>query len=460
MKNLTVEDILKVTKGELIIGNEKLECENFSRDTRNIQKGDTYVAIKGENFDGNIFWKDAFKSGADCVIVQDIEFSNEELKEFDNKTIIKVADTMQALYEIASYKRKINNIPVVAITGSVGKTSTKDMIYAVVSTQYKTLKTLGNYNNHIGLPLTILRHQNEDVMVLEMGMNHLGEIHHLTHIAKPDIACITNVGTAHIGELGSRENILKAKMEIVDGLSKDGTLIINDNNDLLHTVACDYCDVVRVGYNDDCQLKAHHLQLLLEESYFDLDYQGKTYHVHVPVSGEHFVVNALIAIAVGLSLDIPIEKCIAGIDRFELTKNRMDIIELNQGMKVIDGTYNANLDSMKSSLDVLAQYPERKIAVLADMLELGEYEQAFHEEVGDYVAQKHIDVLLTVGQASRHIMLKAKEKGIEAYHFENNQQLKQKLEQMIQKNDVILVKGSHGMHLHEIVEYLKEIYKK
>ena len=450
---MLIKEIVEATGGTLLSGNMNDDVRGFTQDTRQIHQGDMYIPLVGEKNDGHQFIRQAFEAGASAVITA-------HPIEDDTHNVILVKDTLQALTDMAAYLREHRDVKVVGITGSVGKTSTKDMIYAVVSTQYKTLKTLGNYNNHIGLPLTILRHQNEDVMVLEMGMNHLGEIHHLTHIAKPDIACITNVGTAHIGELGSRENILKAKMEIVDGLSKDGTLIINDNNDLLHTVACDYCDVVRVGYNDDCQLKAHHLQLLLEESYFDLDYQGKTYHVHVPVSGEHFVVNALIAIAVGLSLDIPIERCIAGIDRFELTKNRMDIIELNQGMKVIDGTYNANLDSMKSSLDVLAQYPERKIAVLADMLELGEYEQAFHEEVGDYVAQKHIDVLLTVGQASRHIMLKAKEKGIEAYYFENNQQLKQKLEQMIQKNDVILVKGSHGMHLHEIVEYLKEIYKK
>lgn len=450
---MLIKEIVEATGGTLLSGNMNDNVQGFTQDTRQIHQGDMYIPLVGEKNDGHQFIKQAFEAGASAVITA-------HPIEDDTHNVILVKDTLQALTDMAAYLREHRNVKVVGITGSVGKTSTKDMIYAVVSTQYKTLKTLGNYNNHIGLPLTILRHQDEDVMVLEMGMNHLGEIHHLTHIAKPDIACITNVGTAHIGELGSRENILKAKMEIVDGLSKDGTLIINDDNDLLHTVECDCCDVVRVGTHDDCQLKAHHLQLLLEESYFDLDYQGKTYHVHVPVSGEHFVVNALIAIAVGLSLDIPIERCIAGIDRFELTKNRMDIIELNQGIKVIDGTYNANLDSMKSSLDVLAQYPERKIAVLADMLELGEYEQVFHEEVGDYVAQKHIDVLLTVGQASRHIMLKAKEKGMEAYHFENNQQLKQKLEQMIQKNDVILVKGSHGMHLHEIVEYLKEIYKK
>ena len=293
-----------------------------------------------------------------------------------------------------------------------------------------------------------------------MGMNHLGEIRHLTHIARPDIAVITNVGTAHIGELGSRDNILKAKMEIVEGLTQQGRLIINDDNDMLHTVQSQDYPIIRVGENNDCYLKAYHVELLLEESYFDLDYQGKTYHVHVPVSGQHFVMNALIAIAVGLSLDIDIEKCIKGIDQFELTKNRMDMIELSHGIRLIDGTYNANLDSMKSSLDVLAKYPNRKIAILADMLELGAYEQAFHQEVGQYVAKKHIDQLMCVGPASQNIVLKAQENGIEAYHFESNQDLIQALEGCIQDDDVILLKGSHGMHLDEVVDYLKEKYKK
>lgn len=450
---MLIREIIEATGGTLLSGNINDDIHGFTQDTRQIHEGDMYIPLVGEKNDGHQFIKQAFEAGASSVITS-------QPIDYPDKNVILVKDTLQALTDMAAYLRKHRAVKVVGITGSVGKTSTKDMIYAVVSMQYKTLKTLGNYNNHIGLPLTVLRHQDEEVMVLEMGMNHLGEIRHLTHIARPDIAVITNVGTAHIGELGSRENILKAKMEIVEGLTQQGRLIINDDNDMLHTVQSQDYPIIRVGENNDCYLKAYHVELLLEESYFDLDYQGKTYHVHVPVSGHHFVMNALIAIAVGLSLDIDIEKCIKGIDQFELTKNRMDMIELSHGIRLIDGTYNANLDSMKSSLDVLSKYPNRKIAILADMLELGAYEQAFHEEVGDYVAQKHIDVLLTVGQASRYIMLKAKEKGIEAYHFESNQDLIQALEGCIQDDDVILLKGSHGMHLDEVVDYLKEKYKK
>lgn len=450
---MLIKEIIEATGGTLLSGHINDDIHGFTQDTRQIQQGDMYIPLIGEKNDGHQFIEQAFEKGASTVITS-------QVIDYPQKNVILVQDTLHALTDMATYLRMHRHVKVVGITGSVGKTSTKDMIYAVVSTQYHALKTLGNYNNHIGLPLTILRHHDEEVMVLEMGMNHLGEIRHLTKIAKPDVAVITNVGTAHIGELGSRENILKAKMEIVEGLSSQGVLIVNDDNDMLHGVVENGYHIIRIGKHEDCQLRAHHVQLLLEESYFDLDYQNQTYHVHVPVSGEHFVTNALLAIAVGLSLKIDIEKCIAGIEQFELTQKRMDVIELAHHIKVIDGTYNANLDSMKSSLDVLAQYPQRKIAILADMLELGEYAQAFHEEVGEYVAKKHINQLWCVGQASQWMATKAKENGIETYHFENNQQLIDALKNHLKDDDVILLKGSNGMHLQEIVEYLKETYKK
>ena len=233
MKNLTVRDILNHTDGKLIIGNEDLECKNFSRDTRKLEKGDIYIGIKGETFDGSKFWRQALENGASCVIVENIDFSDKDKKEFEGKTIIKVENTLEALYNIARYKRSLYDIPVIAITGSVGKTSTKDIVANVVSQKYRTLKTIGNNNNNIGLPFTILRMQEEEAMVLEMGMNHFGEISLLTSIAKPTICIITNIGTSHIGNLGSRENILKAKLEILEG-NQSQTVIINNDNDLLH----------------------------------------------------------------------------------------------------------------------------------------------------------------------------------------------------------------------------------
>lgn len=445
---MLIKEILEATNGRLLSGNMNDDIAGFTQDSRQVKEGDMYIPLIGEKADGHDYIRHAFINGASATLtMHDINYPA--------KNVILVEDTLKALGDMARYLRSHRNVKVVGITGSVGKTSTKDMIYSVVKEKYKTLKTLGNYNNHIGLPLTILRYQDEEVMILEMGMNYLGEIHYLTEIAKPDIAAITNVGTAHIGEVGSRENILKAKMEIVDGLN-DGILVINDDNDMLHTVEERDYKLVRVGENDRCDLKAYDIDLRISDSYFKVDVNDQTYQVYVPVAGEHFIYNALIAIAIGLSLDIDMDLCIQGIEHFELTKNRMDILELND-MTVIDGTYNANLDSMKSSLDVLSQYPNRKIAVLADMLELGDYEQKLHEEVGYKVVESDVDILLCVGRASQYIIDAANEKGIEnAYHFKNNRDLIKFLDDILEKDDVILVKGSNGMHLKEVIEFLKE----
>lgn len=447
---MLVREIIEATHGKLLSGCLDDDIQGFTQDTRKINEGDMYIPLIGENADGHDYIEQAFDKGASSIITA---------KEVDypDKNVILVDDTFIALGQMAQYVRTHHNVKVIGITGSVGKTSTKDMIYSVVSMKYKTLKTLGNYNNQIGLPLTILRYQDEEAMVLEMGMNHLEEIHYLTMIAQPDVAAITNVGTAHIGELGSRENILKAKMEIVDGLKEDGVLVINNDNDMLHGVEKNQYHIKRVGLGEDCELRAIHVDLKLKDSYFDIEYRDQLYHVHVPVSGEHFVYNALVAIAIGLSLDIGMEECIQGVEHFELTKNRMDMIDLNHHIKVIDGTYNANVDSMKSSLDVLSQYPTRKIAVLADMLELGEYEQELHEEVGSYAASKNVDELLCVGDASAYIVEKAQACGLaHAYHFEDNASLIVYLDELLEENDVVLIKGSNGMHLKEVVEHLKE----
>ena len=233
MKKLLVKDILKVTGGKLVIGDCEEVLENFSKDTRQIKENDTYVAIKGANFDGNKFWKQALEKGAKAVIVQDIDFSKEDLTKYKNKIIIKTKDVLESLYEIAKYKRSLYDIPVVGVTGSVGKTSTKDVIASVLSKKYKTLKTEGNNNNNIGLPFTILNLKDHEAAVIEMGMNHFNEISLLTKIAKPTISVITNIGTSHIGNLGSRQNILKAKLEILEGMTKP-LLVLNNDNDMLH----------------------------------------------------------------------------------------------------------------------------------------------------------------------------------------------------------------------------------
>ncbi|WP_041140036.1 UDP-N-acetylmuramoyl-tripeptide--D-alanyl-D-alanine ligase [Beduini massiliensis] len=446
---MKVKEILAATNGKLLQGDINADIRSFNQDTRKIQPGDMYIPLVGEVFDGHAFIETAFQNGAGSIITA---------KEGDypsDKIVILVDDTLKALQDMAHYHRMHRNVKVVAITGSVGKTSTKDMIASVIETKYKTLKTLGNYNNQIGLPLTILRLQDEEVMVLEMGMNNLGEIHELSLIAEPDIAVITNVGTAHIGNLGSRDNILKAKLEIIDGLKEDGKLIINNDNDKLHDYALHH-EVITFGMEQPSLYQAADIVSIPHLSTFK--WRNRLVTVNVP--GSHFVSNALAAIAVGDQLKIEPEAMIKGIESFELTKKRMDFYSLSQNMTLIDGTYNANLDSMMSSIDVLSKYKERKVAILADMLELGEFSEDLHRQVGSTLAKKKIDLLICIGKEAKFIEDSAQRNGIkETYHFKDNEAAIRQLDTLLKPDDIVLVKGSQGMNLVEITRYLMERYK-
>ena len=453
---MKIKDILKVTNGKMLIGDENLVCDSFSKDTRTIQNGDIYIGIKGENFDGNKFWKQALDNGAGGVIIQDVEVSTEELKNYKDKTVIKVEDTLKALYEIAKYKRSLYDIPVVAITGSVGKTSTKDIIASVVSTQYKTLKTEGNNNNNIGLPLTILKLKDHEALVVEMGMNHFGEISLLTDIAKPTLAVITNIGTSHIGNLGSRENILKAKLEILEGM-KIPKIIINNDNDLLHNWYKENSEKLEIhtfGIESNSEVMGKDIKMQEESSEFTAVTDSKETNIKVPVGGEHFVYNALCAMTVGKVLNIPVDKIQYGIESFELTKKRMDIKKLENGAIIINDAYNASFESMKVSLEFLANHTgERKIAVLGDMFELGEYSEELHRKVGKEVVKNNIDMLICAGENAKYIIEEAKKNSkIETYFMHNNEEIVEKLSQELKNGDVILVKASNGMKFFEICQ--------
>lgn len=432
---LTIKEITKACNGKFIGDDDTLEVTSYSKDTRTIKKGDCYVAIKGETFDGNDFLDKARDLGASCAIAS---------KVVDNLPTILVDDTILAIQRLATYVRDKSNAFVIGITGSAGKTSTKDMIASVLSEKYKVLKTPGNLNGQIGLPLNILMYQDEPVWVLEMGMNNFGELDKLSHIAKPNVAVITNIGTAHIGILGSRENILKAKLEILNGMDADGTLILNGDNDLLKTVK-DKRNIVTFGLDDNNTFVAKNIKTSLENTTFTCN--GEEYKVLVP--GEVFIYNALASISVGKRLGLTSEEIKRGLEKFTMSGNRMKKT-IVKDYTLLNDTYNANPDSVKSVLKTIASYEGRKVAVLGDMLELGEYEKELHENVGEYLNGK-VDVLVTVGTLSKY--MEDRFKG-EKYHFSSVDEAKEEIKSILKSKDLVLFKASHSINLDKLVDFL------
>ena len=459
--NIKLKDIIKICNAKLIFGDEEIICENFSKDTRSIQMNDVYVGIKGEKFDGNLMYKDAFEKGAKVCILENVNIEDNLEKNYKDKALVIVEDTIKALQQIASYKRDLYNIPVIAITGSVGKTRTKAIVASVVGTQYKVLKTQGNLNNHIGLPITILGLKDHEALVVEMGMNNLGEISVLSKIAKPNIAVITNVGTSHIGNLGSRENILKAKLEILDGLKDDGILIVNNDNDLLNNWVKQYSGNINIctyGIDNNSKIMGNNINLKENSSEFKIVDNDCIEKIIVPVGGLHFVYNAICAILVGKCLNIPLEKIKYGIQTFELTKSRMELINLKNDIIIINDCYNANYDSMKAAIEYLGKTKaKRKVALLGDMLELGEFSQQLHEKVGEEIIKNKIDVLVTVGKMGKIISKKAKNENIEVYECEENKDAIDIINKIMRNDDIILIKASNGMKFKQIVEDLVKL---
>ena len=443
---MTINDILTATKGKLI-GNidTNVSIENFCTDSRNIEPNSLYIPLIGEKFDGHDFIIDSFKKGAI------ISLTSKNIS--TDKPLILVKDTLKALQDIAKYHRLNQNIPVIALTGSVGKTTTKDMLHAVLSKKYNVLKTEGNFNNHIGVPKTLLRLDNHNMAIIEMGMNHSGELSVLSNITLPDLAIINNIGYSHIGNLGSRENILKAKLEIIDGLAQNGKLVINNDDEYLSKLKND--NLIKFGIKNASNLTAYDIEIDDTTTNFKVDIDNQTYDFILPLPGEHFVYNALAAITVGSIYGVAPSDIIDALKNMTFTKMRMDIIEKNS-IKIINDAYNASPDSMKASLNsLIAIKGDRKIAVLADMLELGEFSKSIHFEIGKSIDKEKIDYVWAYGKDSIEIINGALNSGIKNTKFFNDkEELIKELKELLQPNDCVLVKGSRGMKMDEVVNEL------
>ena len=463
MKNMTLENIEKACGGRYI-GTEaekKTEVLGVVIDSRQVESGYLFVAIPGEKVDGHKFIPDVFAKGAAAVL------SEQQLEDPAGPYIL-VESTTKALRDLAEYYRKSLDIKVVGITGSVGKTSTKEMIASVLSEKYKVLKTEGNYNNEIGLPLTIFKIRAEhEVAVLEMGISEFGEMHRLATMANPDICVITNIGLCHLENLKTRDGILKAKTESFAHLKKDGIAILNGDDDKLSTIRqVGDKEPVFYGMEEKMEYREDAKKSVYATGVENLGLYGMQARIHtpegewdvrIPIPGEHNVYNALAATAVGLSLGLSIDQISSGILKAKTIGGRTNL--LNTGsMTVIDDCYNANPVSMKASIDVLATAEGRKIAVLGDMGELGENEKKLHYEVGEYLAKKEIDVLFCAGELSEEIAKAAQKesKTCEVYYFKTRDALLEQLLPFLKKGDTVLVKASHFMEYPKIVKALTD----
>lgn len=464
-----MEKIFTVSRAAKAVSGKPINCENItdeligsvSTDTRTIKDGAVFVALKGENSDGHKYIKKAAELGAICCIVQD----GADIP--DNIPCIAVADTSQALLDLAAAYRREFKIPVVAVTGSVGKTSTRGMIASVLVQKYKTLATEGNFNNEIGVPHTIFRlDKTHEIAVLEMGMNHFGELARITVAAQPDTAVITNVGEAHIENLGSREGILKAKLEILDGLTHGGTVVLCGDNDLLWGIngSVEF-ETVYCGINNTrCDLVAENIKVSADGTEFSFKYEDKEYNARISVPGIHHVYNALIAVAIGVKYNVPMNDIICGIREFIPDGMRQAAVKIGN-FTVIKDCYNANPTSMRSGLDVLslAETDGRRVACLGDMMELGTISEQAHLNVGALAAQSKVDCLITVGERAKLIAQGAKDSGMpedKIFSFDNNDELCAEIGNILKDGDVILLKASRSMKLEQIADYMEKIWSK
>ncbi len=455
MEVLCIDEIIRACDGKAYNIDSRLSITGISTDSRKIGIGELFIPLKGERFDGHDYINEVLDKGAAVVLTE----KDLELKE---KPYIIVENTLTALQSIASYYKSKFGVKVVAVTGSSGKTTTKDMVAAVLGRKYNVLKTQGNLNNAIGLPLTLLNLNSEhQIAVLEMGMNSLGEIERLADIARPQMGIISNVGTAHIENLKSRENILKAKTEIFTYFKEGCVAVINGDNDMLKTFEEDRFRIIRYGIEKHNSLRATNVVDNAEEGVqFDITVKGSSYTLRVPVPGIHNVYNALSAAAVGLELGMDMDEIRLGLLDFRPSKLRMEIFETKMGIKVVNDVYNANPDSMCAAISSLLGFRSqgRIAAVLGDMLELGEMTSDLHKTVGKHINNTGIDLLVTVGSLSKDIALGALDEGYKGmiYCYESNSDAINSLPNILMPKDTVLVKGSRGMKMEEIVEFLRE----
>ena len=454
MKHMTLRAICAACDGTYYGPTDNLskEAAGITIDSRKVENNWLFGATVGERVDGHSFIESCYEKGALCCLGEKPPVS-------ESHSYIQVQSTFQALKDIAEYYRSTLEIPIVGITGSVGKTSTKEMIASVLSVKFNTLKTAGNFNNEVGLPLTVFNIRGEhEAAVLEMGISDFGEMHRLSKIARPNICVMTNIGQCHLENLGDRDGVLRAKSEIFDFAAEGAKAIVNGDDDKLRTLKSrEDLDCTTFGMEKTNDVYARTVENLgLDGLKCNISTPAGDFSAHIHIPGMHMVYNALAGTCVGLACGLTLEEIKTGIEKAETISGRNHLIH-TENYTIMDDCYNANPMSMKASLDVLATALGRKVAILGDMGELGANERALHYTVGEHAAKKNIDLLLCVGTLSEEIAkgAKAKNPSMNACVFTTKEELLEKLPELLLKGDSILIKASHFMQFEKIVKALQ-----
>ena len=455
MNPLSLSQIAQFAGGSISCGDETVVVDKVSTDSRTLKSGELFVALRGENFDGHNFLESAAKAGAGGAIVE----STWKGEIPSNFALIRAKDTLQAYQELAANYRKSLTLKVVAITGSNGKTSTKDFTAAVLARQFQVAKTEGNFNNHVGLPRTILEATSEDeVGVWEIGMNHPGEIAALAKLAAPDVAIITNIGLAHIEFVGSRKKIAEEKGALAEAVGIEGTVILNADDPFSRSIAPRVRGKVVLAGTSTGTIRASEINQTESGADFTISEGAHRCRAQLPVPGLHMVQNALLAVAAGRVFGVSLEDCAAGLAAAPLAKARLQIKQIG-GVEFIDDSYNANPDSMKAALRTLAELPAdgKRIAVLGEMRELGDELDRGHREVGETAATLKIDYLIAIGNVAAAIYDAAKRAGLEKIAIvASTSEAAELLGEIAAPGDLVLVKGSRLARTERVIEAFRK----
>lgn len=452
MDKLSLAEIIKITNAEANSDAEIL-FERITTDSRKISSGALFIALKGENFNGEDFAEESLKKGAAAVLVS---------RGFDKNldgVVIKVDDTLTAYRQIAGAWRERFDIPIVAVTGSNGKTTTKDLTAAALDALGQVQKTSGNFNNEVGVPMTLLGIKDKtNAAVVEIGMRGLGQIESLAAVVKPTIGIVTNVSETHIELLGSIENIAKAKGELVEAIESGGTIILNADNH--HTIEMknlvrDGVKVLTYSLDKGADFVAKNILIGSVSTEFTLSFRGKEYDFEIPMLGRHNVSNALAAIAAGYAVGLTVPEVQRGFSTLTTTKMRYEVIR-RDGLTIINDAYNASPASMRAAIHTTSEiYNGRLIAVLGDMLELGDISEQLHREIGAELVENKFDTLITLGELGKFIAAGARDAGLtNVYSFNTHEDAAKKILELVKDGDTILFKASHVMHMEKIIELI------